>query len=212
MMSSMESLESYLDRLASDAAVPGGGSAAAVSGAMGAALVAMVARIAKASPRHAANAQALEIIAESADELRAKLSKARALDEAAYQAVVNAQSMPKGTPEEERDRRQALDDALARAAEEPLRSAQLNVEVLNVATRLLEFPVNALSSDVGSAAELAGSALASCAYNVRVNHKYMRDVETIGLQQDALNETQTRGAALLEQIRAAINSRLPGAL
>ena len=204
----MESLESYLDRLASDAAVPGGGSAAAVSGAMGAALVAMVARIAKANPRNADNAAALEIIAERADELRAELAKARALDEAAYLAVVNAQSMPKDSPEQERDRRQALDDALARAAEEPLRSAKLNLELLRTAARLLEFPVSALSSDIGSAAELASSALASCAYNVRVNHKYMRDTEIITLQRDALTETQTQAAALLEQIRETITSRL----
>lgn len=208
MMTSMESLESYLDRLASDAAVPGGGSAAAVSGAMGAALVAMVARIAKANPRNADNAESLEIIAERADDLRAKLIEARALDEAAYQGVVNAQTMPKDNPEQERDRRQALDDALARAAEEPLRSAKLNLELLQVAARLLQFPVSALSSDIGSAAELAGSALASCAYNVRVNHKYMRDAQMVGLQRDALTETQTQGQALLQQIRETINSRL----
>jgi formiminotetrahydrofolate cyclodeaminase len=208
MMTSMESLESYLDRLASDAAVPGGGSAAAVSGAMGAALVAMVARIARANPRNAENAESLELIAERADELRSELTQARALDEAAYQAVVNAQALPKDDPEQQRDRRQALDDALARAAEEPLRSAKLNLELLQVAARLLEFPVSALSSDIGSAAELAAGALASCAYNVRVNHKYMRDDETITLQRDALAQTQTAGVALLEQIRNTIDARL----
>ena len=208
MMYGMESLESYLDRLASHAAVPGGGSAAAVSGAMGAALVAMVARIARANPRNADNAESLEIIAERADELRAELTQARSLDEAAYQGVVNAQALPKDNPEQERDRRQALDDALARAAEEPLRSAKLNLELLQVAARLLEFPVSALSSDIGSAAELAGSALASCAYNVRVNHKYMRDDEIVTLQREALAQTQADGVALLEQIRNTINSRL----
>jgi len=204
----MESVESYLDRLASDAAVPGGGSAAAVSGAMGAALVAMVARIARANPRNADNAEALDAIAQRSDELRAKLTQARALDEAAYQAVVSAQAMPKDSDEQQRDRRQALDDALARAAEEPLRSAHLNLELLRTAARLLEFPVSALSSDIGSAAELAGSALASCAYNVRVNHKYMRDDETITLQRDALTESQTEAETLLEHIRETINSRL----
>jgi formiminotetrahydrofolate cyclodeaminase len=204
----MESLESYLDRLASDAAVPGGGSAAAVSGAMGAALVAMVARIAKANPRNAENAEALEIIAERADDLRAQLVQARSFDEAAYQSVVNAQLMPKGTPEQERDRRQALDDALARAAEEPLRSAHINVEVLRTAARLLEFPVSALSSDIGSAAEFAASALAGCAYNVRVNHKYMRDAETVALQRSALSEAQAEGTTLLAQLRETIDVRL----
>ena len=204
----METLESYLDRLASDVAVPGGGSAAAVSGAMGAALVAMVARIARANPRNAENIEALDAIARRSDELRTELTKARALDEAAYQAVVNAQAMPKSNPDQERARRQALDDALARAAEEPLRSAKLNFELLRVAARLLEFPVSALSSDIGSAAELAASALASCAYNVRVNHKYMRDAETIGAQREVLRDTQSQSGALLEQIRATIDSRL----
>jgi formiminotetrahydrofolate cyclodeaminase len=208
MMEAMESLESYLDRLASDAAVPGGGSAAAVSGAMAAALVAMVARIARRNPRNAANAEALDAIADHSDELRATLSEARSLDEAAYAAVVEAQAMPKDTADQQRDRRQALDDALARAAEEPLRSAQLNLELLTVAARLLEYPVDALTSDIGSAAELAAGALASCAYNVTVNHRYMKDAGIVALQREALTEIRTHADALLTQIRETVGSRL----
>jgi formiminotetrahydrofolate cyclodeaminase len=206
----VETLASYLDRLASDAPVPGGGSAAAVSGSMGAALVAMVARIARRNPRNAANAEDFDVIAASGDDLRAQLEEARVRDEEAFSAVVHAQAMPKERDDEKLERRQALDDALARAAEEPLRSAELSVELLRLAGRLLELPVDALISDVGCAAELAHAALASCAYNVRVNHRYMRDAEVIALQRAALEEHEANGRALLDGVRAAVAGRLNG--
>lgn len=200
----VETLEAYLDALASDAAVPGGGSAAALAGAMAAALTAMVARIAGRNPKNVASMAALDAIVSRADELRADLIGARSDDETAFKAVMTAQRMPQGTPEATLARRQALDDALARAAEEPLRATELSLNVLELAEKLAGLPANALSSDVGCAAELAAGALASSAYNVRVNHRYMRDASIVALQREALEEREAAAAALLATIRATL--------
>ncbi|MFY9781061.1 MAG: cyclodeaminase/cyclohydrolase family protein, partial [Candidatus Baltobacteraceae bacterium] len=73
----METLEDYLDALASASPTPGGGSAAAVAGAAAGALVAMVARITAANPKYAERSAAARDLAERADALRAALLAAR---------------------------------------------------------------------------------------------------------------------------------------
>jgi formiminotetrahydrofolate cyclodeaminase len=201
----VETLDAYLERLASDAAVPGGGSAAALTAAMGAALVAMVARIARRHPKNSDLTEMLDAIAASSDELRAELAEARLRDEAAFAQVMAAQALPKGSDEEQAARRQALDDALARAAEEPLAATATILHVLELTVKLLELPANALSSDVGSAAELAYAALASGAYNVRVNHRYMHDAEVVNWQEEALNERESAAKSLLDAVRLKIS-------
>ena len=85
-----------------------------------------------------------------------------------------------------------MDDALARAAAEPLRATALSLNVLELLEKLLEFPIQALRSDVGSAAEFASAALASCAYNVRINHRFMHDPEVVALQEQALASARSR--------------------
>jgi methenyltetrahydrofolate cyclohydrolase len=204
----VETLDAYLERLASEAAVPGGGSAAALVASCGAALVGMVARIARRNPKNADAAEALDSILARADELREALTQARLDDEAAFGAVVAAQALPKASDADKIARRQALDDALTRAAEEPLRASALSVEVLQLLEKLLQFPISALRSDVGSATEFANAALASGAYNVRINHHFMHDAQVVAMQESALNEREATAAALLSQIRQALSEAI----
>ncbi len=191
----MKTLDTYLERLASSEAVPGGGSAAAVTGAIAAALVAMVGRI-LTTP--------IEGFVSRADNLRSELNEARRRDEDAYAAVVAAQALPKRDAGEIAVRRRALEAALGRAAEAPLQGAALAIEVLKLADRLLDVPMGAIASDVGCAAELASAALAACAYNVRVNHRYMRDEATIHDQAAALVRYEDAARRILARVRDAL--------
>ena len=191
----MESIDTYLERLASRDAVPGGGSAAALTGAFGAALVAMVGRIAGRSD---------EGLVSKADRLRAELLEARSRDEDAYAAVVEAQALPKGNDAEISARRQALDHALARAAQVPLEAARLSLEVLRLSGRLAHTPKSALASDVGCAAEFAYAALAACAYNVRITHRYMREGPTVRKQAAELVGYEGEASQILARVRATI--------
>ncbi len=192
--SSVESLDAYLERLASDAPTPGGGSAAALVGAVAAALVAMVARIAKSAPN--------DVVAQ-ADSLRPKLLDARSQDEEAYAAVVAAQALPKSTPDERATRARLVEDALAGAACAPLQTAALLLEVLGLVDRLLTISMGALESDVASAAEFAFAALTACGYNVRVNHRYMRDEMTIRRQALELVRYEAEGGRIVSRARRA---------
>jgi formiminotetrahydrofolate cyclodeaminase len=192
----VESLDGYLERLASKDAVPGGGSAAALTGALGAALVAMVGRI---------GAAPVEGLVVEADNLRAELGEARSRDEAAYAAVIAAQALPKGNDVEISARRRALDDALERAAQVPLEAAGLSLKVLRLADRLARTPKSALASDVGCAAEFAHAALTACGYNVRVNHRYMREAPIVREQAARLVRFEGEGSLILARVRAALS-------
>jgi formiminotetrahydrofolate cyclodeaminase len=170
----------------------------------GAALTAMVARIARRNPKNSSSTEALDTIVERSDALRVELADARLRDEAAFSAVVAAQALPKQTETDKTMRRQAVDDALARAAAEPLRATALSLNVLELLEKLLEFPIQALRSDVGSAAEFASAALASCAYNVRINHRFMHDPEVVVWQEEALCEREVAAQGILTRVRARL--------
>jgi formiminotetrahydrofolate cyclodeaminase len=188
----VESLDAYLDKLASRDAVPGGGSAAALTGALAAALVAMVGRILP---------EPSDALVSEADGLRAALDEARDRDERAYAAVVAAQALPKRNESEIARRREALAATLADAARAPLGAAGLALAVLKLADSLAQLPRSALSSDVGCAAELAFAAVAACAYNVRVNHRYMHDAELVHEQAVTLAGYEEEARTLLARVR-----------
>jgi formiminotetrahydrofolate cyclodeaminase len=196
--------EEYLDRLASADPTPGGGSAAAVVGATGAALVAMVARITLANPRREAQHAAAKVVVEQADLLRSDLLRARAADETAYAAVANTMALPQATDEERSERATALQDALALAAAEPLRIAELANGVLGLAEQALDLRNRSLVSDVGCAAEFGGAAVSAAALNVRINHRYLKDASFVSRQEADLEALERKARLRVDAIRARV--------
>lgn len=201
----VETLSDYLHALASDAPTPGGGSAATMVAASGAALVAMVARISAGNPKYAASAELCRDLVRRADALRADLLSARVRDESAFDQVVAAQALPKSTDDEKAARAARLEAALTAAAAEPLHGARLALDVLRLAAHALAIPNRNLVSDVGCAAEFASAALHASAYNVRINHRFMKDEASISGQAHALERYEREASALLEGVRRDVN-------
>ena len=197
----METLDEYFSKLASPSPVPGGGSAAMFVASAGAALVAMVCRITSQSAKSDQQKNAAGAIASQADALREAFLSARSLDETAFQSVVSAQKLPKEHDDQLSARTKALQSALQRAAEVPLKAGSDAVSLLDQIDRAVEVSNPGLRSDLGCAAEFAGAALAACAYMVRINHKYMDDTETIAHQSMQLKENEQRAALLIQKIR-----------
>ncbi|MBV8147778.1 MAG: cyclodeaminase/cyclohydrolase family protein [Candidatus Eremiobacteraeota bacterium] len=192
----METLERYLGQLASTQPTPGGGSAATIVAAVGAALVAMAARISAGNPKYAAYRETALRVASESDAVRTSLVLARERDERAFAAVVAAQGA------------RAREAALHAAAEAPLDAAKDCTRVLRLAASALEVPNRNLASDIGCAAEFGFAALAACAYNVRINHRYMRDAAAIERQAARLTQYERDGAALLEMVREGVRRLL----
>jgi formiminotetrahydrofolate cyclodeaminase len=204
----VESMETYLKALSSAQPTPGGGSAATIVAALGAALVAMVSRITLANAKLAEKHDlAAELVAE-ADALRLHLAAARESDERAFAAVMHAMAQPRATPEEKAARGAALEHALCAAAAEPLAAANLSLRVVELAQRTLSLQNSNLISDVGCAAEFGACALAACAYNVRINHKYMKERSVVARQEAELRACEDLAAAILPRMRAETNRLL----
>jgi formiminotetrahydrofolate cyclodeaminase len=192
-------LQAYLNRLASAEPTPGGGSAAALVGAMGAALVAMVARITLANRKHAAVHGDAVLLVGDADALRAQFLAARHADEAAYGAVSAAQALPRASEAERAARTAQLQGALAGAAAAPLHTAELAAALIALCERAAALGNTHLASDVACALAFGGAALEAAAANVRINHRFMHDAELVRRQSRRLAEVDAaaseRGAA-----------------
>lgn len=166
-------VRSLLDRLASSDPVPGGGSAAALAGAMGAALVAMVAELTIGRPEYAEHDATLLELRAAAREQQAALLMLAEEDASAYQGVVQARRLPRFSEEEREARAMAVRAAMKQAADVPMRTARVATEVLMLAERIAPIGNKVAVSDAGVAAQLARAALRGAVLNVQINLPYL---------------------------------------
>jgi formiminotetrahydrofolate cyclodeaminase len=167
------SLGELTQRLASHDPIPGGGSAAAIAGAMGAALVGMVAELTIGRPDAEAHVTELASLRDDAARYRDELLSLAQTDAAAYAAVVAARKLPKATDEEKATRRAALDEAMVAAADAPLQVARRAAATLELAARIAPIGNPNAASDAGVAAQLASAAVRGAILNVRINLPYL---------------------------------------
>ncbi len=158
-----------LDRFASPDPTPGGGSAAALAGATGAALVAMVCGMTKTRTGTAEERERLATAEGWVREAAARLRHLVDEDTRAYDKVVAAYRLPKGTDEEKASRRSAIDAAMARATEVPLETAEACLVVLKGAQEAAARGNPNALSDARTGGALAWAGLVGAAENVRIN-------------------------------------------
>jgi methenyltetrahydrofolate cyclohydrolase len=165
----VETLEEWLEGLASGAPTPGGGAASAVTAGIGAALVSMVCNLTVGKPKFADAEQLLTATLARATELRADCLALAAADATAFDAVIGAYRLPKETDADKAARTAAIQQALVGAAEVPLRAAAIAAEVITLADRIVDNSNPNVLSDVAVAASSARAALDGAVVNVEVN-------------------------------------------
>jgi len=158
-----------LNALASDAPTPGGGTAAALAGAMGAALAEMVASLTLSKEKYAASHEAVRPIAGLARRTRQELQRLAHEDSEAYDAVVAARRLPKDTPDQEKVRARKTSEANRLAAEVPMRTARSAARLLAAMPELAKKGNPNAASDAGAAALLLEAATHSALLNVAIN-------------------------------------------
>ena len=170
-----DSVQSFLDALASQSSTPGGGSAAAVMGAMGAALVSMVCNLTIGKKNYAEVEAEMQALLRQSEELRHRLIGMIHDDVEAFNQVMAAYVLPKNSEEEKAQRAAAIQQALMQATQVPLNCARACSDVMQLAKRAAEKGNVNVVSDAGVAVLAAYAGLKSAALNVYVNTAAIKD-------------------------------------
>lgn len=180
----------FADLLASDAPAPGGGSTAALEGALGAALTAMVCGLTAGKAKYAASQELVESVREKCAALQVRFLDVMDRDTEAFNAVAAAFALPKGTEEEKAARSGAIQAALRGCIDTPMEMMELAAETLEHTESLLGRFNDSAASDLGVAALSLRSAIQGAWLNVRINISSIKD-------QDLAERSRERGEALL---------------
>jgi methenyltetrahydrofolate cyclohydrolase len=199
-----EPLSTYTSALASGRPTPGGGSAAALVGALGAALNSMVANFTVGREKFAAVEEEVRALLARSEELRAELQRLTQADTEAYGVVSAAYKMPRETEEQKAARDQAIQEALKQAAAVPMAAARACHAVLEIAAALVDTGNPNLISDVGVAAKFALSGLECAVLNVEINLVSIRDEDYVNRHFDELrpivHDSEVRGREVWDRV------------
>ena len=198
---------SFLDEVAAATAAPGGGSAAAHTAALGAALVEMVAGLTLGRKKYADVEAAMQAIRVQAVKLRQELTQAVDDDAAAFEAVLGTFKLPKDTEEQQKARHAAIQMATMNAAHVPLHTVSNAVKVMDLAARCAkEGNLNAISDSMSGAC-LAHAAVTAAGYNVRININSLEEKSAGQNMLDELQELEKRADTIENEIRKTMEER-----
>lgn len=194
-----------LEELGSPAPAPGGGSVAALAGALAAGLCRMVARLTMDKGRLAESTPDMERVLRDATALQERLCALAEEDMLAFLSVMNARKLPRGTASEREARDGAIQDAALRSARTPLSTLKALRDLSALALCVCDRGNPSCITDAGSSAQMIRAGAMCAAYNVRINLPSLRDAaasenlasESHALLQEVLDETQ-RSESILE--------------
>ena len=202
-----ETLQRYLDDLASAHPAPGGGSTAALSGAMGAALASMVCRFTMGKEAYANVQQEMEELLRKTEYLRNRFQQLMQEDIKAYGRLSASYKLPRETTDERESRTEAIQKQLVEAALVPLEVAECAAELIQCCQRIAEIGSTTVLSDV-----ITGAILASCSGNgaalmVRINLRSSKNDKLVVELEDRLNTALAIIAEGVEQVTIIAGGR-----
>ena len=174
MLVDME-VKKFLEELASESPAPGGGSVAALAAAQAAALTGMVCNLTIGKEKYASSQDMMLAVRGRSGVLRGKLLQIVDEDTDAFNAVMAAFKMPKGSDKEKEARKKAIQEAMKKAAEVPFEVCKICNELLKLTTVVAQKGNQNSITDAGVAALMADAALQSAALNVKINLSSIKD-------------------------------------
>jgi glutamate formiminotransferase/formiminotetrahydrofolate cyclodeaminase len=182
----------FVDEVSRDTPAPGGGSVAALAGALGGALAGMVANLSVGKGEFDEHYETLCSIAERAQQVKDDLVRGVDEDTQAFDKVIDAMRMPKDTEDERAERARAMEEGYKVATRVPLSTVESCRDALRLCKEMSELADPEMVSDVGTGAHMAQAGAHAAAYNVRINLRHISD-------QTFVDEMRSGVAALLEQ-------------
>ncbi|EMR74962.1 methenyl tetrahydrofolate cyclohydrolase [Thermoplasmatales archaeon SCGC AB-540-F20] len=184
-------INEFLDELASNSPAPGGGSVAALSGALGTALSSMVCNLTIGKERYEDVQDEIKDALEKSEQVRMQLTELIDKDTEAFNDVMKAFRMPKETEEQKERRRQAIQEGYITAAKVPLETAKTCEKILDVAIIVAEKGNKNSITDAAVSALMAQAGAKSAILNVKINLGSIKDdefVERISFEIDELQK------------------------
>ena len=201
-------LQLFLDELASESPAPGGGSVAALAGALGAALSSMVCNLTLGKESYEGVERDIQAALKESEVLRRQLTDLIDKDTEAFNKVMAAVKMPKESDPQKQQRRQALQEAYKDASRVPLQTARVCDHVLSVARIVAEKGNKHSITDAAAAALLAQAGVDTALLNVRINLGSIKDtvfVQTTTAEVESLRQkTKEKTAAILDVVETSL--------
>lgn len=203
-----KSITGFLAELRSDSPAPGGGSAAALAGAIGAALGIMVGNLTTGSIKYdAVHEESRQLISDLEKHLTS-LENYIDEDTEAFNKVMKAYKLSKSTEEEKLVRSEAIQNALKAASTLPLQVAKACLAVLQLSNRMLCIGNTNAASDAAVAGRLAQAAMWSAIYNVRINLSSIKDPDFVAGMKSQIEEITTSSETLMSQLIKSANEKI----
>ena len=202
-----KSVQAFTDEVSRDTPAPGGGSIAALAGALGAALASMVANLAHGGPDPARDA-ALVALAERAQGIKDRLLAAVDADTQAFNGFLEARRLPDATPEQKAARHAAMQAGLRTAIEVPLDTAEASLEALDLAAEAARLGKVVSLSDAAVGAQIAFAGVRGGLWNVVINLKDLADGSYVEAMEARCADLLARAQARLEEVSSEVDRRL----
>ena len=203
-----ETLQRYLDDLASAQPVPGGGSTAALSGAMGAALASMVCHITLGKPDYRDVQSEIESLLNKTEYLRNRFQQLMQEDIEAYGKLAASYKLPRATDEERKFRSDEIQNQLVTAAGVPLEVVESAARLVTICQRIAEIGSSTILSDVQTAAILASSCGQGASFMVRINVHSMKNNTLRDELEARLHTALARIVEGVDQVNRVVEGRM----
>lgn len=207
-MSQLPDLSTFLDDLASGEPTPGGGSAAALAGALGAALAAMVANLTVGRKRYVDVDAQMQVVQREAETLRRRLTELVSEDAQAYEQVRATYRLPKETDSDLAVRNAAIQAAMQGASVTPLATMRACIATLRLAEQAVTLGNVNAATDGAVGALLAQAGLRGAALNVRVNLGGIDDQAFASAAEQEVASLLAEAEAITGRILPAVEARL----
>ena len=205
---SAKPLQQFLAELASAEAVPGGGSVAALSGALAAALLAMVCRLTIGKKGYESVGAEIETLLSRVEPLQFELRELMQADMDAYARVMDTYKLPKASEAEKLARTNAIQDALKHASDVPLRVAELCAQLIELARPIAQKGNKNAASDAGVGALMAEAGLRGAAFNVSINLGSIKDPGFVSTHRARVEKLIENAAQQKQEILGIVEGRM----
>ncbi len=198
----------FTDEVSRDSPAPGGGSVAALAGALGAALASMVANLTFAKEGTEARDADLARIAEEATRIKALLITAVDADSDAFTGFMNALRMPQNTPEEKALRARKMQEGLKEAVAVPWATAEASFAAMRLAREVATIGNPNSLSDGAVGVQIAYAGVRGGLWNVLINLKDITDAEYVAEKRAACTRLLAEARALADETGSYVDDRM----